>query len=99
MSKKNIENQDWYKDLKVKGMTDNQGHYVEMIEVTKDNKEYWHWSDGAITIKGLKRDGLFNFAYSLIKFWRLNKFLIRLTIIFLVIVLLTYGVKFVISLF
>ena len=99
MKKKDIENLDWFKELKVKGMTDNQGHYVEMIEVTKDQKEYWHWSDGARTFKGLKREGLFNFAYSLIKFWRLNKFLIRLTIIFLTIVLLSYGVKFVISLF
>ena len=99
MKKKDIENQDWYQELKIKGMTDNSGHYVEMIEISKDQKEYWHWSDGAITTKGLKRDGLFNFAFSLIRFWRLNKFLIRLTIIFLVIVLLSYGVKFVISLF
>lgn len=99
MKKKDLEQEQWYKELKIKGMTDSKGHYVEMIEIGKDKKEYWHWCDGAITIKGLKRDGLFNFAYSLIRFWKLNKFLIKLVIIFFVITILTYGVKFLISLF
>lgn len=97
--KKDIKQEKWYQELKIKGMTDNKGHYVEMVEIGKDKKEYWHWNDGAITIKGLKRDGLFNFAYSLIKFWRLNKILIKVTIIFLLITILTYGIKYLITLF
>lgn len=97
--KKDIKQEKWYQELKIKGMTDNKGHYVEMIEIGKDKKEYWHWNDGPITIKGLKRDGLFNFAYSLIKFWRLNKVLIKVTIIFLLITILTYGIKYLITLF
>ena len=91
--KKDITQEDWFKELKIKGMTDNSNHYVEMVEISKDQKEYWHGSDGAITDKGLKRDGLFNFAFSIIRFWRLNKFLIKLTIISLIIMFIIYVIK------
>ena len=99
MKNKDIEKEQWFKDLKIKGMTDYEGNYVEMISVNKDGKEFLHWSDGAITVRGFKRDKLFNTLYKLVKFWKLNKFLIRLTIIFLIIVGLSYGIKFLISLF
>ena len=69
---------DFIKELKIKGMTDYAGHYVEMKEVDKNKKVWWHWNDGAITNEGFKRDKLFNFLYGIIKFYRLNKFTVKL---------------------
>ena len=88
--KKDIEQEKWYQELKIKGMTDNKGHYVEMISVDKNGTEHLHWNDGAITTRDLKRDGLFNFAYSLIRFWKINKILIKITFYVLIIMLIVY---------
>lgn len=99
MKNKQLQKEKWYMELKAKGMVDYEGNYVEMISVGKDGKEFLHWSDEAITVRGFKRDRLFNNLFKIIRFWKINKFLIRLTIIFLVIILLSYGIKFLISLF
>lgn len=99
MKDKNIKDEKWYKELKIKGLTDYEGNYVEMISVGKDKQEYLHWSDGAITVRGFKRDRLFNTIYKLIKFWKLNKILIKITIITLLIMLVGYGIKYLVSLF
>lgn len=97
--KKDIKNEQWYKELKIKGLTDYEGNYVEMISVGKDKKEYLHWSDGAITVRGFKRDRLFNTVYKLIKFWKINKILIKITIITLSIIAMWYIVKWYVNLF
>lgn len=76
--------------LKAKGLTDYAGHYVTMLQVDKDKKEYYHWSDGAITPKGFQRDRIFNFAYSLIRFWKLNKILIKISLIVFSIMFVIY---------
>jgi len=99
MKNKELQKEKWYMELKAKDMVDYEGNYVEMISVGKDGKEFLHWSDGAVTVRGFKRDRLFNNLFKIIRFWKINKFLIRLTIIFLVIILLSYGIKFLISLF
>lgn len=89
----NVQEQDWYKDLKIKGMVDYKGHYVEMKQVDKNQKVWWLWNDGAITNEGFKRDRLFNFLYSILKFYRLNKFIIKFFIL-LVIMFVLYLIIF-----
>ena len=79
-----MEKNDWFETLRVKGMTDYAGHYVEMKEVDKNQKVWWYWNDGAITNEGFKRDKLFNFLYLIVKFLRFNKFLIKVFITFCV---------------
>lgn len=91
--REDLEQKDWYKDLKIKGMTDNAGHYVEMVSIGKDKQEYYHWNDGAITTKGFKRDVIFNFFYKLIRFWKINKFLIKISFYTAVIMLIIYIFK------
>lgn len=82
-----MEKNDWFETLRIKGMTDYAGHYVEMKSVDKDKKIWWYWNDGAITNEGFKRDRLFNFLYLVVKFLRFNKFLIK--------VFFTFGVLYV----
>ena len=78
MSKQREQNNEFFNELKVKGMTDYCGHYVEMKQIDKDGRVWWIWNDGAITNQNFKRDLLFNFLYSIIKFYRLNKLTIKL---------------------
>lgn len=89
----NIEEQEWFKDLKIKGMTDYAGHYVEMKQVDKDKKILWYWNDGAITYEKFKRDRLFNFLFGIVKFYRthkkLCKFMITVFYAFIIIYVIT----------
>lgn len=68
---------DFLNELRIKGMVDYAGHYVEMKQVDQNQKVWWHWSDGAITNEGFKRDKLFNFLYFIVKTVREHKFLIK----------------------
>lgn len=77
MSKITEQDKDFMRELKIKGMVDDAGHYVEMTQVDKDKKEWWHWNDGALTHKGFKRDKLFNFLFSMIKIYKHNRFLVK----------------------
>lgn len=84
MVNRDIKNQDWYKDLKIKNMTDFSGHYVEMKSVDNNKKVWWIWNDGAITNEGFKRDLLFNFLFFVINTYRHHKFLIKFCLICLI---------------
>lgn len=85
MTKEMEQDKDFMKELKIKGMVDYAGHYVELKEIDKNGKIWWHWSDGALTHEGFKRDRLFNFLFFIIKIYRHNKFLIKLFLLFVLI--------------
>lgn len=70
-------------ELKIKGMVDDFGHYVEMTQVRPDKKEFWIWNDGAITSKGFKRDIIFNCVYKLIYLWRKYKLIWQILIVWI----------------
>lgn len=81
MSKEMEQDKDFMRELKIKGMVDGAGHYVELKEVDKEGKIWWHWNDGALTHEGFKRDRVFNFLFSMIKIYRHNKILVKFFLI------------------
>lgn len=75
---------DFLRELKIKGMVDDKGHYVVMKEVDKNKKVWWIWNDGAVTNEGFKRDLLFNFLFYFVNTYRHHKFLIKFSLICLI---------------
>ena len=88
MQNKKVQDEQWFKDLKIKGMTDYAGHYVELKQVDKNQVLWFIWNDGAITREGFKRDRLFNFLFRIVSFYRHNRFLIKLSFVCLIILAL-----------
>lgn len=96
---KKIENEEWYKDLKIKGMTDYAGHYVEMKQVDKNQKVVWYWNDGALTYENFKRDRLFNFMFGIVKFYRLHKKLCKFIILVFYAFIIAYVITKIVSIY